>query len=196
MATTERETGAAVDRRVVHAVCPHDCPDTCGMRVTVEDGRAVRVEGDATHPVADGPTCTAAAVAGNRYTLGSQYGTDHENFADARLIVCWGTNPVTSNPHLAPVIKEAQDKGAQLVVIDPRRTRTAERADWHLQPLPGSDAALALGLMHVIIAEGLHDADYVRNHTLGFDQLRERAAEYPPERVAALTGLAADDIVR
>jgi anaerobic selenocysteine-containing dehydrogenase len=94
------------------------------------------------------------------------------------------------------VLKEAQDNGAQLVVIDPRRTRTAERADWHLQPLPGSDAALALGLMHVIIAEGLHDADYVRNHTLGFDQLRERAAEYPPERVAALTGLAAEDVVR
>jgi len=82
------------------------------------------------------------------------------------------------------------------VVIDPRRTRTAERADWHLQPLPGSDAALALGLMHVIIAEGLHDEEYVRDYTLGFDELRERAAEYPPARVAELTGIPAEELVR
>src|SRR3954447_4268013 len=140
--------------------------------------------------------CTAAAVEGNRYTLGSYYGTDPEQFPGAKLIICWGTNPVTSNPHMIPFIKEAQDNGATLVVIDPRRTRTAERADWHLQPLPGSDAALALGMMHVIIAEGLHDEAYVREHTLGFDELRERAAEYPSERVAELTGLAAEEIVR
>ncbi|MBN9070691.1 MAG: molybdopterin-dependent oxidoreductase, partial [Rhizobiales bacterium] len=138
----------------------------------------------------------AAAVEGNRYTLGSFYGTDPEEFPNAKLIICWGTNPVTSNPHLMPFIKAAQDNGATLVVIDPRRTRTAERADWHLQPHPGSDAALALGLMQVILAEGLHDEDYVRAHTLGFDELRARAAEYPPERVAALTGIPAAEIVR
>ena len=140
--------------------------------------------------------CTAAAVEGNKYTLGSYYGTDPEQFPGAKLIICWGTNPVTSNPHLMPFLKAAQDNGATLVVIDPRRTRTAERADWHLQPLPGSDAALALGLMHVIIAEGLHDEEYVRDYTLGFDELRERAAEYPPERASELTGIPAEEIVR
>ncbi len=276
------ETTVESGRRIVHGVCPHDCPDTCGMRVTVEDGRAVRVEGDPTHPITRGflcvkvnqyiehvyserrvltprrrvgpkgsgefveiswdealdeiatrfaaivaehgaeailpysyssplgllhnysmdyrffyrlgatllqrTICTAAAVESNKYTLGSYYGTDPEQFPGAKLIICWGTNPVTSNPHLMPFLKAAQDNGATLVVIDPRRTRTAERADWHLQPLPGSDAALALGLMHVIIAEGLHDTEYVRDYTLGFDELRERVAE--------LTGIPAAEIVR
>ena len=228
---------ATPDRKIVHGVCPHDCPDTCGMRITVEDGRAVRVEGDPTHPITRGflcvkvnqyvehvysdrriltphrrvgpkgsgqfapiswdealdeiaarfgaiveqhggeailpysysgtlglvhnysmdyrffyrlgatllqrTICTAAAVEGHRYTLGNYYGTDPEHFPDAKLIICWGTNPVTSNPHMMPFIKAAQDNGATLVVIDPRRTRTAERADWHLQPNPGSDGTYA-----------------------------------------------------
>jgi anaerobic selenocysteine-containing dehydrogenase len=146
----------------------------------------------------DRTICTAAADAAYDYTLGlgAKYGPDPESFPDAELIVCWGTNPVTSNPHLMPFVKAAQDRGATLVVIDPRRTRTAERADWHVQPRPGSDAALALGMMGVIIAEGLHDAEYVRDHTVGFEQLRERVGDYPPERVAALTGLAPEEIVR
>ncbi|CAA9575967.1 MAG: Anaerobic dehydrogenases, typically selenocysteine-containing, partial [uncultured Thermomicrobiales bacterium] len=143
----------------------------------------------------DRTICTAAADEAFRYTLGKKFGPDPEDFPGAKLIVCWGTNPVTSNPHLMPFIKEAQGRGARLIVIDPRRTRTAERADWHLQPLPGTDAALALGMMHVIIAEGLHDAEWVRDHTLGFDELRARAAEYPPERVAGLTGLEPGEIV-
>jgi anaerobic selenocysteine-containing dehydrogenase len=146
--------------------------------------------------ILDRTICTAAADEGYRYSVGDRIGVDLERFPEARLIICWGTNPVTSNPHLIPFVKEAQENGATFVVIDPRRTRTAERADWHLQPNPGSDAALALGLMHVIIAEGLHDADYVRDHTLGFDELRERAAEYTTERVAELTGLSAEEIVR
>ena len=130
--------------------------------------------------ILDRTICTAAADEGYRYSVGDRIGTDLERFPDARVIICWGTNPVTSNPHLIPFIKAAQDNGATFVVIDPRRTRTAERADWHLQPHPGSDAALALGLMHVIIAEGLHDEAYVREHTLGFDELRERVGRVPP----------------
>jgi anaerobic selenocysteine-containing dehydrogenase len=80
-------------------------------------------------------------------------------------------------------------------VIDPRRTRTAERADWHLQPRPGSDAALALGLMHVIVAEGLHDADYVERHTEGFERLQDELDQWPPDRAAAVTGVPAEEIV-
>ncbi len=82
------------------------------------------------------------------------------------------------------------------MVIDPARTRTAQAADWHVRPLPGTDTALALGMMRVILDEGLHDADYVERHTLGFEQLRERLADYPPDDVAAITGIAADEIVR
>ncbi len=96
--------------------------------------------------------------------------------------------------HLWPFIAEARRNGAKLVVIDPYRTRTAECADWYLPINPGTDAALALGMMHVIIGENLHDADYVSKYTLGFEQLREKVKEYPPERVAQWTGIAADDI--
>jgi len=98
--------------------------------------------------------------------------------------------------HLWPFIAEARRQGAKLVVIDPYRTRTAACADWYLPINPGTDAALALGMMHVIIDENLHDADYVERYTLGFDQLRAKVREYPPQRVAALTGISAADIVK
>ncbi len=96
--------------------------------------------------------------------------------------------------HLWPFIEEARRKGAKLVVIDPYKTRTARCADWYLPINPGTDVALALGMMHVIIQENLYDADYVAKYTLGFDELKQRAQEYPPERVAQWTGIAADDI--
>src|SRR5205085_2453575 len=98
--------------------------------------------------------------------------------------------------HLWPFIEEARRTGAKLVVIDPYRTRTARCADWHLPINLGTDAALALGLMHVIINEGLHDSDYVARYTLGFEELRRKVQEYPPERVAQWTGVAAADIVK
>ena len=108
----------------------------------------------------------------------------------------WGTNTVVTNLHLWPFVAEARRAGARVVVIDPLRTRTAEAADWHLRPRPGTDGALALGLMHVIVAEGLHDADYVARHTVGFEALRGRLAEFPPDRVAALTAVPAADVIR
>ncbi|HSR26258.1 MAG TPA: molybdopterin-dependent oxidoreductase [Candidatus Eisenbacteria bacterium] len=108
----------------------------------------------------------------------------------------WGTNTVVTNLHLWPYVRRARRAGATLVVVDPVSTRTAREADWHVRPLPGSDAALALGMMHVIAAECLHDQAYLDAYCSGWPELRARLAEYPPERAAALTGVPAGEIVR
>src|SRR2546423_3829645 len=119
---------------------------------------------------------------------------DPESLAQARYIVLWGCNVLTSNLHLWPFIERARRDGAKVVVIDPYRTRTAARADWFVPIRPGTHAALALGLMHVIVTEGLLDKDYVQHHTTGFTELEERLAAFPPERVAAITGIPEGDI--
>jgi anaerobic selenocysteine-containing dehydrogenase len=274
---------------VVRAACPHDCPDTCAMLVTVEGGRAVKVAGDPAHPFTRGFLCTkvanyeqrthspdrvrtclrragakgegrfevitwdealdeiaarfkalaasaegaetilpysycgtmglvqsqsmdrrffhrlgasqldrticaSAGTAGYRATVGASVGTDPERFSEARLIILWGTNTISANVHLWPQVLEARAAGARLVCIDPRRTRTADQCDEHIAPLPGTDAALALGLMHVIFAEGLEDRDYLERYTFGSVELRARAAEYSPERVAEICGLEAGTV--
>lgn len=138
--------------------------------------------------------CGGASGAGLMSTNGTSAGMLPEQIQHSRLIVLWGTNTIVTNLHLWHFIKLARERGARLVVIDPQRTRTAMEADRHLRPRPGTDAALALGLMHAIVREGLHDARYIEDHTLGFDQLRVRLAEYPPERVAQITGVAVEDI--
>lgn len=283
-------TVGEVGEHTVHGVCPHDCPDTCSFEVTVRDGVAVKIKGDAHHPVTRGflcvkvndylsrtynetrvltprrrvgpkgagefveiswdealdeiatrfkviiaahgaeailpysysgtlgrlhnqsmdyrffnrlgaseldrTICSEAGTEAIRTTLGDRLGTDPESFVHSNLVIVWGSNPVSTNPHLMPFIKQARQRGATFVVIDPRRTRTAVQADWHLQPAPGTDAALALGIMHVLIAEGLTDETYLAAHTFGWPQLRERAMEYPPARVAAITGLAEGEITR
>jgi molybdopterin guanine dinucleotide-containing S/N-oxide reductase-like protein len=276
-------------KRVVHAACPHDCPDACGVLITLEDGRATKIQGDPAHPVTRGflcakvakyldrvyspdrvlyparhvgrkgpgarweriswdaaldeicerfrsiarefgseailpysyggtlgvlngasmdrrffyrlgasqlarTICSKAGEVGLISVLGAKLGTEPEQFAHSRYIIAWGANIHGNNIHLWPFIKEARRKGAKLVVIDPYRTLTARRADWYLSIRPGTDVALALGMMHVIIRENLYDTDYVARYTIGFDQLRERAAQYPPERVAAITGIAATDV--
>jgi anaerobic selenocysteine-containing dehydrogenase len=140
--------------------------------------------------------CGAAGSAGVEATLGSTVGMLPEDLALSRFIVLWGTNTVVTNLHLWPFIRQAQAAGAHIVVVDPLKTRTAAAADWHIRPLPGTDAALALGMMSVIVEEHLYDAAYVAAHTLGFDALKTRLADYPPDRVAKLTGLDADEIVR
>jgi anaerobic selenocysteine-containing dehydrogenase len=140
--------------------------------------------------------CAHTGSAGTFATLGTNIGILPEDIVHARFIVLWGTNTVVTNLHLWRFVRQAKEAGATVVVIDPVRTRTAESADWHVRPLPGTDAALALGMMHVIVAENLHDRDYVERYTVGFEPLRERLAEYPPERVAELTGLAPEEIVR
>jgi anaerobic selenocysteine-containing dehydrogenase len=140
--------------------------------------------------------CGSTAGAGVTATLGTSVGILPEDVVHSRFIVLWGTNTVVTNVHLWPFVRRAREAGARLVVIDPLRTRTAAEADWHVRPLPGADAALALGMMHVIVAEGLHDADYLARYTVGFEPLRERLREYSPERAAALCGVEAGEIVR
>ncbi len=280
-------------KKVVHAACPHDCPDACGVLITVEDGRATKIQGDPSHPVTRGflcakvtkyldrvyspgrvlhpmrrvapkgeghkdasdfrritwdealseiatrfktiavefggeailpysyggtlatlsgasmdrrffhrlgasqlerAICSAAGEAGLKSVTGVKLGTEPEQFRQSRYIIAWGANIHGNNVHLWPFIEEARRAGAQLVVIDPYKTRTAKCADWYLPINPGTDAALALGMMHVIIGEGLHDADYVSKHTIGFEQLQEKVKSYPPERVAKWTGLSESDI--
>jgi anaerobic selenocysteine-containing dehydrogenase len=278
---------------VVHAACPHDCPDACGVLITLEAGRATRIQGDPAHPVTrgflcgkvakyldrvyspdrvlypmrrvapKGPTtapaferiswdealdqiaarfrqisrdfgpeailpysyggtlgvlngasmdrrffhrlgasqlersiCSAAAEVGVKSVLGAKLGTEPEQFPHSRYILVWAANIHGNNIHLWPFIEEARRNGAKLVVIDPYRTRTAKLADWHLPINPGTDAALALAMMHVIINENLYDTDYVARYTLGFDQLRKKVQEYSPERVAQWTGISAADTRR
>ncbi len=282
-------------KKVIHAACPHDCPDACGVLITVEDGRAIKVQGDPSHPVTRGflcakvakyldrvyspdrvlypmrrtaakgvrtapsqgferiswdyaldeitrqfkkiskefgsesilpysyggtlgalnsgsmdrrffhrmgasqlerAICSAAGEAGLKSVLGIKMGTEPEQFRHSRYIIAWASNIHGNNVHLWPFIEEARRKGAKLVVIDPYRTRTAACADWYLPINPGTDAALALAMMHVIIGDNLYDADYVSRHTVGFEQLREKVKEYPPERAAQWTGISAEDIVK
>ena len=127
-------------------------------------------------------------------TVGPTGGLDVESLAYSKYIIVWAMNMLSTNLHAWPFILEAKKKGAKIVVIDPIRTRTAKQADWHIQIRPGTDGALALGMMNVIIAEDLVDHDYVAKYTLGYDELKARAEQYPPERVASITGISADDI--
>jgi len=139
--------------------------------------------------------CGAAAEAAVTATLGARRAPDPADLAHSQLIIVWGHNPASTAPHVMPLLRQAQRNGAHVVVIDPRRTLTARSADEHIQPRPATDAALALGLMHVLFADGLHHEEWLRANTVGWEVLRERAAEYPPERVAAITGVPADTIV-
>jgi anaerobic selenocysteine-containing dehydrogenase len=138
--------------------------------------------------------CASAGFAGLQATLGAGIGFDPEAIVHAKYIVAWGSNLISSNVHLWPFVEEARRRGARLVTVDPYRSRTAERSDRHLAPWPGTDAALALGMMHVIFRDGLEDRDYLERHTLGAPALRERAREWTPERTAATTGLAPADV--
>ena len=272
----------------VRAVCPHDCPDTCALLVTVEDGVATAVKGDPDHPTTAGVLCTkvarytertyhaerllhplrrigkkgegkferiswdealaaiaarlkpiaarapeailpysycgtmgllqgesmssrffnkvgaslldrtvcaTAGATGYKYTIGASVGTDMEQFQNAKLIIIWGGNPIASNLHFWTRAQEAKRNGAKLIAIDPYRSLTAEKCHQHIAPLPGTDAALALGLMHVLITEDLLDHDYIAQHTLGFEQLKARVAEWTPERVAETCGITVAEVV-
>ncbi len=137
----------------------------------------------------DRTICATAGSEGYKSAYGLSIGTDPERFSDARLILLWGTNTLTANVHLWPQILEARQKGARIIAIDPRRTRTADQCDEHIAPLPGTDAALALAMMNVIFAEKLEDADYLERYTVGANELRKRAAGFTPERAAAICGL-------
>ncbi len=143
----------------------------------------------------DRTICASAGTAGLMQTQGFRYGVDPADFVHSRLIIAWGANILATNVHLWPFVVEARRAGAKLVVIDPHRNKTAASADQHLLIHPGSDKALAFGLMHVIFRDGLEDPDYLARHADGVEELREFVREYTPERVAAWTGIDAETIV-
>jgi anaerobic selenocysteine-containing dehydrogenase len=143
----------------------------------------------------EGTVCDTTCATGWEYSLGATPGIDPETVGESDLIVCWGANVVTTNVHIVPFIDAARKRGAQLIVIDPYRTRTARRADWHIAPRVGTDAALALGVMHVLVRDGLYDADYVAERSVGFAQLRDEVLPaYTPLKVEELTGVSAADV--
>lgn len=273
---------------VVRAACPHDCPDTCALHVTVENGVAIKVQGDPDHPTTKGVLCTkvsrytertyhpdrllhplkrvgpkgsgqfvqvswdealdeiaarlgaiatrepeavlpysyagtmgfvqgesmaarffnkigasdldrticaSAGAAGLRYTYGAGVGMHVEHFVDSKLILIWGSNPITSSVHFWAIAQEAKRRGAKLIAIDPYRSLTAEKCHQHIALLPGTDAALALGMMHVLIAEDLVDHEYIARHTVGYTELKDRARRYTPARVAEICGITEEVIV-
>lgn len=273
--------------KIVKAVCPHDCPDTCALHITVKDSIATEVKGDPLHPTTSGVLCTKvsrytertyhkdrllypqkrvgkkgegqfqrisweealdtiarrlSAVAtknplavlpysyagtmgwvqgesmaqrffhrlgasfldrticataggvGYKYTIGARIGTDVEQTQNAKLILIWGGNPIASNLHFWMRVQEAKRNGATLIAIDPYRSLTAEKCHHHIAPLPGTDAALALGMMHILIRDDLLDHDYIQQHTLGFDELKARVADWTPTRVAEICAVPIEQI--
>src|SRR5437868_6942726 len=143
----------------------------------------------------DRTICSRAGGKAFRLTYGAGMGTDPETVGQAKLIILWGTNTLTANPHLWPFIRKAKADGATTICIDPLRTRTADACDEHIPIRPGTDAALALAMMHVIVREGLEDRAYLAEMTLGWEKLRDRVmSEYSPERVAAICRLPVETI--
>jgi anaerobic selenocysteine-containing dehydrogenase len=280
---------AEVVPQVVKAACPHDCPDTCAMLVTVEGGVATGIRGDPAMPFTEGTLCTkvahylertyapdrlafpqkrigrkgegkfqritwdealdeiaarlkalaaenaetilpcsyagtmgmvqytsmdrrffhklgasildrtlcsSAGKAGIKATLGGSVGMDPERFDEARLIILWGANPIVSNLHLWSRVQAAKRRGAKVIAIDPYRSLSAEKCTQHIALLPGTDGALALGMMRVLIDENLIDHDYVAKHTLGYDPLKKRIQAYSVEWAARTCGLPVEDVVR
>lgn len=286
MPTTTPSPTAATQ---VRGACPHDCPDTCALLTTVENGRAVRVQGNPAHAQTGGvlcakvsryaerthhperiltplkrtgpkgsgqfapvswdealadiaqrlsaiaardaqailpysyagtmglvqgesmdrrffhrlgasqlgrTICSAAGGEGLVHTLGGKVGMKVEFFAESQLILIWGSNSIGSNLHFWRIAQQAKRDGARLVCIDPRKSETAEKCHEHLQLLPGTDAALALALMHELITHDWLDHDYIARHTVGWQQLRERALQWPAERAAEVCGLPVEQIRR
>ena len=272
----------------IRGACPHDCPDTCALLTTVQNGVAIRVQGNPEHRHTDGALCTKVSrytertydakrllhplkrvgpkgsgrfepvswdealdtiaarlktiaardpeailpysyagtmgqvqaegmaarffhqlgasqlerticsTAGGEAlinTFGAKMGMKVEHFAESKLILIWGSNSISSNLHFWRLAQQAKRHGARLVCIDPRRSETAEKCHEHIALLPGTDAALALALMHQLITHGWLDHGYVARHTLGWDGLRERALQWPPERAAQVCGVPVQQIV-
>ncbi len=142
----------------------------------------------------DRTICSMAGSVAMQATVGQNVGTDTECVGEAKLILIWGSNTLTSNPHLWPFVRQARERGATVVAIDPLATRTTRQCDRHVVIRPGTDAALALGMMHLLFTGGLADRDYLARFTLGADRLEARAAEYPPARVAEICELPEDEV--
>ena len=189
LATIAARFGDAIARHGAESIWPFLGSGSMGLIQGVYGAgrRLWNVLGTSRHAMT---ICTIAGGFGTGYTLGdNRVGMDPETLRFSRLLVLWGTNTLSTNPHLWRSILEARRNGAYVVAIDPIRTRTAAQCDWHLAPMPGTDAALALGLLHVVLAEGREDSEFIERHTVGWDAFRERILEFPAARVAAITGL-------
>lgn len=189
-----------IERQITQTVARHGAEAILPYSYAGHMGAVQRNSGDAFfHKLGasrlERTICGSTAGLGFSMSLGRGPSTDIESSVDADLILIWGSNTLTTNLHAWPFFSEARRRGARIVVIDPYQNRTAQRADQHLMLRPGSDAALALGLMQVLISEDLLDREFIARHTVGFEQLRERAAQWPPARVAQVTGLEAGQIV-
>ena len=174
------------------AILPYSYCGTMGL--VQGEGMAARFFNRLGASLLDRTICASAGAAGLMHTLGGKVGMKVEFFTESRLILIWGSNVITSSVHFWRLAQEAKRRGARLVCIDPRRTETAEKCHEHLQILPGTDAALALALMHELVVNDWLDHDYLERHTLGWDALRERALRWSPERAAAVCGIPAQQI--
>ena len=169
------------------AILPYSYSGTLG---TVEmDVAGSRFWGRLGSSVSVGDLCSGATRAAATATIGGNLAPDPHDVLHSKLVLIWAHNPASTSPHFVPLMREAQRNGAKIVVIDPRRTKTARSADLYIQIKPATDAALALGMMNVIFNEGLHAEEWLEAHTVGWRELRERAAEYPLDRVSAITGV-------
>lgn len=186
------EICAGLQRRIAHhgpsTVLPYSYAGTMGA---IQGGSmASRFFHRLGASLLDRTICSTAGMEGWKATYGSSLGTDPQAVAESELVLLWGTNTLTANPHLWPFVRQARDRGAPVVCIDPVRTRTAQASDVHLAPRPGTDGALALGLMHVLFRDGFIDEDFLRRRTFGWEALRDRAlGEWSPGRAAEICDL-------
>jgi anaerobic selenocysteine-containing dehydrogenase len=179
--------------RAPEAIVPYSYCGTMGL--LQGESMSMRFFNQIGASLLDRTICATAGFTGYKYTIGATIGTDMEQFQNSKLLIIWGGNPIASNLHFWTRAQEAKRRGATLIAIDPYRSLTAEKCHQHIALLPGTDAALALGMMHVLIAEDLLDHDYIANYTLGFDELKQRAAEWTPERTAETCGISVKEVV-
>jgi anaerobic selenocysteine-containing dehydrogenase len=182
----------AIAARNPEAILPYSYAGTMGL--VQGDGMAARFFHQLGASLLDRTICASAGAEGLMATYGGKVGMHVEFFAESRLILIWGSNPITSSVHFWNFAQQAKRAGARLVCIDPRRTETAEKCHQHIALRPGTDGALALGLMHELIAHDLIDHDYVNRFVEGWPALRERALQWPPERVAQVCGITAEEV--
>jgi anaerobic selenocysteine-containing dehydrogenase len=185
---------AIISRYGAEAILPYSYSGTLGVvQMTVANARLWNRLGASQLRRS---ICGSAAEAAVEATLGRRWSPPYADVPHSRLAVLWGHNPVSTAPHFMPFLRQARRQGCHVVVIDPRRTATAATSDWHLAPRPGTDGALALGVAHVLVRDGLHDEAWLAGHAQGWPAFRERLVEWPPDRAAAATGLDTADVER
>jgi len=184
----------AIAARDPQAIVPYSYAGTMGL--VQGDSMSARFFHRLGASLLDRTICASAGGEGLIHTLGGKVGMKVEHFAESKLILIWGSNPIASNLHFWRLAQQAKRDGARLVCIDPRRSETADKCHEHIALRPGTDAALALALMHELIVHDWLDHDYIERHTLGWDRLRERALQWPAERAADVCGVPVDQIRR